>query len=804
MSAINGKTKRVRSGIIAFLLLIFSMFAACGPAGDKAEAPPRRPLNFIVNPSFEEIENGSPAGWRSGAWRGKAEFSLEPGGKSGSVAAAISSAEAAGAYWVTIARIEPYSRYRLRGWIKTEGLEPGENQGAVLSVRGWPECRTPAVGGTKDWTKVEVEFDAGANDAVEVMCLLGGRSGAGGTAYYDDIELIRLSGQDLSRPEVEIEVAVTGKPMSKYIYGQFIEHLGRCIYQGIWAEMFEDRKFFYPVGGRDSVWKVIGDPAGVQMNRARPYVGEHSPRISLSGDGPAGIYQEGLAFEAGKTYRGRIVLAGGKRAAPVRLNVIWNEATGAGWSTEISGFGNEFETFLFEFTAAGSTDKGRLEIVSSGRDWFSVGTLSLMPADNVNGFRPDVISLLKELDAPVYRWPGGNFVSGYDWRDGIGERDRRPPRKNPAWLGVEHNDVGLHEFLDLMEIIGSEPYITVNSGLGDVKMAADEVEYVNGPAGTPMGDLRAKNGHPEPWQVVFWAVGNEMYGSWQLGHMPLLDYVKKHIEFAQAMREVDPAIKLVAVGAAGEWSETILAGAAGHMDLISEHFYVGEKPGLISHVNQVPAAIKRIAAAHRRYRETVPVLKEREIPVALDEWNYWYGPYVYGELGTQYFLKDALGIAAGLNEYARNTDVFAMANYAQTVNVIGAIKTSQTEAVFDTTGLVLETYRRHFGTVPVRVTGSQEPLDVMACLKESGDVLTISVVNPTDKEMTLSLEFPGFKPARKADVRVISGDDPQARNVPGQPAGVTVREMAKVRFGKRIKVPALSVSLYELSIDVRR
>ena len=126
-------------------------------------------------------------------------------------------------------------------------------------------------------------------------------------------------------------------------------------------------------------------------------------------------------------------------------------------------------------------------------------TVSLMPADNVEGFRPDTLALLRELNAPVYRWPGGNFVSGYDWRDGIGDRDRRPPRKNPAWKGVEHNDVGIHEFMALCRLISTEPYIAVNSGLGDAASAAAEVEYANGAADNAHG--RAAGAERQPGAV---------------------------------------------------------------------------------------------------------------------------------------------------------------------------------------------------------------------------------------------------------------------------------------------------------------
>ena len=170
-----------------------------------------------------------------------------------------------------------------------------------------------------------------------------------------------------------------------------------------------------------------------------------------------------------------------------------------------------------------------------------------------------------------------------------------------------------------------------------------------------------------------------MYGDWQLGHMPLEKYVEKHNEFAEAMRAVDPSIKLVAVGDVGPVERGDADGnCADHMDLISEHFYCQERPGLLGHVRADPAA----DPADRRGPSQVPprrspALEGKDIRIALDEWNYWYGPHVFGELGTRYFLKDALGIAAGLHEYVRQSDIVFMANYAQTVNVIGCIKTTQ-------------------------------------------------------------------------------------------------------------------------------
>ena len=404
-------------------------------------------------------------------------------------------------------------------------------------------------------------------------------------------------------PAVIVDAASPTAPMSKYIYGQFIEHLGRCIYGGIWAEMLEDRKFFHPVAEGESPWTMLGEPRSTAMTTTTAFVGEHSPEFELDGtSGPSGISQAGLGVVAGARYTGRVLLAGNSAAGPIEVSLVWGPGPSGRQTVTIRSFDDRYRPYPIAFTAGAASDDARLEIAGRGKGRFRIGTVSLMPANNVEGFRPDVLALLRELNAPVYRWPGGNFVSGYNWRDGIGDRDRRPPRKNPAWKGVEHNDVGIHEFMALCRLIGAEPYIAVNSGLGDAASAAAQVEYVNGAASTPMGAQRALNGQQAPFKVRWWSIGNEMYGDWQLGHMPLGDYVKKHAVFADAMRAKDPGIEIVAVGDVGAWDEAMLAGNAGNMALISEHFYVQEAPDLPGHVAQVPRHIKRIADAHRRYR----------------------------------------------------------------------------------------------------------------------------------------------------------------------------------------------------------
>jgi len=802
------RTTRPFAWLLAIIVgTVFGLVSADGGLRAVPQKPAAQrvspPLGVapIQNPSFETVDGTTPAGWRAARFSGPAaEAAIDGVAHTGQHSARITAREAADFAWTTVVAVRPYSKYRLSAWIKTENVQVGTGSGALLNIHNMqPPQKTNAVTGTSDWTPVELTFDTNGYDAVQVNCLLGGWGRSTGTAWFDDVKLELLSTREL-KPQATVDAARRRPPLSKYIYGQFIEHLGRCIYGGIWAEMLDDRKFYYAVGAKESPWRAAGDPAAVLMNPIEAFVGTQSPEIRLRGDTVGGIAQDGLGLVSGKAYTGRIVLAGSPDAAPIRITLAWGDGPGDRETMTVSALEHRYRTYGLSFTPKADTERGRLEIVSAGRGAFRVGTVSLMPGDNVQGFRADTLQLLRELNAPVYRWPGGNFVSGYKWTDGIGDRDRRPPRKNPAWQGVEHNDVGVHEFMALCELLGAEPYIAVNSGFGDAAMAADEVEYVNGAASTPMGRLRAANEHEQPFGCKWWSIGNEMYGNWQLGHMPAADYVRKHLELAKAMKARDAGIRLIGVGEVGKWDETMLAGAAAQMDLVSEHFYCGESPGLMGHVAQIPGQIRRIADAVRKYRQTIPALAGQDLRIAMDEWNYWYGPHLYGELGTRYFLKDALGIAAGFNEYARQSDIIFMANYAQTVNVIGAIKTTKTAAALDATGVVLKLYREHFGAIPVEVRGAPEPLDVAAAWKEDGTALVLSIVNPTSDAQTLALDFAGPRVPATGHLWRIAGTDPKAFNEPGKPPAVTVQETAAAPLSKAWVVPAMSISLMEVTL----
>jgi alpha-N-arabinofuranosidase len=789
---------------------------AVGTAGYALAAGAENQL--LRNSSFKNIRDDRPAAWRATPFGGNADLKIASMGHDDSASVMISSAEGADASWSQEVAATPFAKYRLSGWIKTENLTATTGQGALFNIHGMDEFHTKALTGTNDWTKVECEFTIEDSDSLQVNCLFGGWGMATGKAWFDDVELTLLETQKpksgTQTMDIQIDASKSFEPISKYIYGQFLEHLGQCIYGGIWAEMLEDRKFYFDVPAkkaawttigsgarvlRDSPWKVIGPAEAVKMTSENPLSGKHSPQITVAGN-TAGISQDELALIKGKDYTGRVVLRGDNSACPIQVSLVWAEGQAGRQTITIKKLSKDYKSYDLKFKAGAATGNARLEITGTGKGSFVIGTASLMPGDNVKGFRSDTLALLKELDSPLYRWPGGNFVSGYDWRDGLGERDRRPTRSNPAWTGIETNDVGMHEFIELCRLLNADPMIAINAGFGDAYSAADEVEYANGATDTRMGKWRADNGSKEPFKIKWWCVGNEMWGDWQLGYMKLDHFVIKHNWIEEKMRKVDPTIVTIGSGdLGGGWSESLLKNCANNMNLISEHFYCQTRPGLTSHVQWMPEQIKTKTDAHRKYRESIPGLKEKDIRIAMDEWNYWYGPHVFGELGTRYFMKDALGIAAGLHEFFRNSDIVFMANYAQTVNVIGCIKTTKTEAFFDSTGMPLVLYRREFGTIPVSVTGWNEKLDVSAALTEDKKFLTLGFVNATYDTYEVTPAIKGLSVKGKIQGWIITNPDPMAYNDPGK-LNVNIEPLPAVESIQKISIKPVSITVLKIPV----
>ena len=668
------------------------------------------------------------------------------------------------------------------------------------------------------------------------------------------------------RLQAIIHADTTHAPISPYLYGQFLEHIGDIINRGVWAEMLDDRKFYAPVVETEPPtearpgpgparaptrrWTAVGPITGIAMDSARTFTGAHSPRITLDATEPRGIRQSGLTVERGESYVGRVALASDGDAR-VTVTLAWGADPTARQTAAVDLLSHDYVTYPLSFTAQANAADAQLEISATGNGSVRVGAVSLMPADHVAGFRREVVAALKSLRSGVYRFPGGNFVSAHDWRNAIGDRDRRPPIFDPVWNAVQPNDVGTDEFLTLCQLLGVEPYITVNAGLGDARSAADLVEYTNGSVRTPMGQLRAANGHPEPYHVKFWGVGNEAWGSWQFGAMALEQFVIKHNEFADAMLAVDSTIVLIGSGAmpdamtgSGEsqkragkvipddlgpadWTGGLFLHSLDRMDMISEHYYsygnrrfdvttgdwtpLDPDEPLVDWMRRPANHVKIKAEAYEHYLELLPALRERPVPIAMSEWAY--------AGGSPNGFRVVPAYAWAFHEMFRYSHLYQMANFTFATSLLSA---SRTEAVLNPAGILFKLYRDQFGTIPVTVSGNAPqaapryasggeeplinagsptyPLDVVAAWVEDHTALTVAVINPTESEQTMDVSFQGMRLAGTGTRWRLAPERLDARIVVGQTPEVELEEQPVTRVPTRPTFPPFSVTLYRLTV----
>ena len=317
------------------------------------------------------------------------------------------------------------------------------------------------------------------------------------------------------------------------------------------------------------------------------------------------------------------------------------------------------------------------------------------PNADSRGLRKDVLDALRDQAYTVIRYPGGNFLSGYNWLDGVGPQKQRPRRRDLAWQSIETNQFGTNEFMGFCAAINAAPMLAVNMGTGTIQSAADLVEYCNAPGGTYWSELRASHGFRSPHNVRYWCVGNEMDGPWQMGHLDATGYGNKALEAAKMMKWQDPTIKTVLVGSSSdrmstypEWDRTALEIAWEQVDYLSMHYYAG---------NQANDTASFLASAvlFERFVDTLDgtlryvKAKQRSkhnVYLSWDEWNVWYkgdpvegnwteAPHLAEEI---YNLEDALVVAQWLNVFLRKSQVLRIACVAQIVNTISWLQTRST------------------------------------------------------------------------------------------------------------------------------
>jgi len=659
-----------------------------------------------------------------------------------------------------------------------------------------------------------------------------------------------------ARLVVHVDLHKTARPISKYEYGMFIENLGQLVHVSLWSQLLDDRKFFNPIlpraqepprrahspfpGMQARRWHPVGPGRFVTMDTHAPFVGVHSPRITLDATTPHGIRQAGLPVVKGRRYTGYVYLRGSP-GVRVSASLAWGRAPNDRQTVTFAYVPAHFTRLPFHFTAGASSQDARFEVTGTGAGTFTVGAASLMPADNIDGFRPGPIRLLRSEHFGFMRFPGGNYVSDFNWYHAVGKRATRPPFLDHAWGAVKSNDVGLDEFMTLCRLIDTRPYITVNAGFGGAHSAAREVEYMNGSVLTRFGAMRARDGHPAPYDVKIWNIGNEPYGKWELGHTSAKYYVLKNNEFARAMRRVDPSITLLASGdmpderintdkhaaicSKGDFTCGFLKHSWGYFDGITQHWYASAVPGahlaaspgrlhptLLQWV-RVPSDVVHMKVEEwHAYQRLFPQMIQKKIFMSIDEYAY---------TGAPPDLKLSMAYAMMFNEMLRHTAALRMSAFTMGVSTLDF---TRTRAILNTTGHLFRLYTRHMGPglIPVALTGNSPqppprqhvfgnfphtnpgsptyPLDMVAAVSPDRRYLSLAVVNATHSAQRFVLHVAGGALDGRATLWRMTGPSVLAADTLGHPPRVVVKRYELRHFGRRITVAPISIDIYHIAL----
>ena len=428
------------------------------------------------------------------------------------------------------------------------------------------------------------------------------------------------------------------------------------------------------------------------------------------------------------------------------------------------------------------------------------------PTADDMGFRGDVLDLVRELAVPVVRYPGGNFVSGYDWEDGVGPRESRPRRLDLAWQSIETNEIGIDEFQEWARRAGTEVMMAVNLGTRGVEAARDLVEYCNFPCGTKYSELRRANGHDAPYGIRYWCLGNEMDGPWQIGHKTSEEYGRLAAETGKVMKWVDPNIELIACGSSnsamptfGDWERTVLRHCYDVVDYLSLHSYYGNRSGdggeYLACCRDMDRFIETVAAICDEVKQERQ--SDKIMYLSFDEWNVWFHSNEQDKkqekwtvapplLEDVYTLEDALVVGCLLITLLRHADRVKMACLAQLVNVIAPIMTETGGRAWAQTIFYPFRDASRFGrgvslkskldcpTYDAGQYGETPYLEAVVTCDDAARTLTVFAVNRAETEsLALELSAESFPTLQKTAHTVLRSDDRLAVNTADTPDRVT-------------------------------
>ncbi len=694
--------------------------------------------------------------------------------------------------------------------------------------------------------------------------------------------------RDDARREATIEIDASRPApfaLPPTLFGTFTENIWDAIYGGVWAQVLHNPSFEPDYLSAQNILdaarygRLVTDPSfGSGFVRVEPLV-EDSDRnrfVRSSALGlplpweplrPAGVRYEPRDGDAANSNRSLLLMGIADREIGIRQGVylpvhrtlrykgsVWTKIAEARASTApatvtisvrrrdkadeviartaITARVPRWVRHEFSFDilqgAIASLEKIDFCLSINGEQRVMVDNVLLWPSDHIDGFDPEVIDAARALKSPLLRF-GGNFVSGYHWQDGVGPLEKRRTILNQAWGLPEYNHFGTDEFIRLCQLIGAEPQIAVNAGSGDAEEAAAWAEYCNGTLSTKYGAMRAKNGHPEPYKVKYWEIGNELWGDFQIGWQTPDSNARRYLEFARAIRRVGPDVRLIATGADidffEEWNGKLLQEAGAELDLISTHLVIGMQPGeqrrrdADNHFTHradfaVPTGTGRKLDEMRAQIERQASVRGR-IKLAFTEWQFW-SPRPEDPRFTN--LGGAINVAAFFQMLARRADFVPVSNMSNLVHFAGIHR--QRGRVFVTPSYhVLRLFTESVNSRPlhlrlrtpmydVREGNRRVPeiidvpdVDALAVLSPAGDVLRVYLVNRNfSAALPVGVTLRGFAPSREGRIYTISAESLSAANSPEHPSQVTIADSALKLDGNnlRLTLPRHSISLIKI------
>jgi alpha-N-arabinofuranosidase len=637
--------------------------------------------------------------------------------------------------------------------------------------------------------------------------------------------------QTTQTASISIDARKVENRISPLLYGQFLEFMYEGVKGGLHAELLRNRSFEEPANviGLSRHWERYPDDRNddyaltFQWDNQFAYPPprkEHSIRIE-AGDGLIerhGLYQPRIPVRASLEYRGYIWLRttdyDGSITVALESDSDQRQIYAAANIARITR--GDWRKYEFSLKPTRSDPLARFAILFPGKGTVWIDQVSLMPSDvAAGGVRREVFHKIKQLKPAFIRWPGGNVAQDYHWLWGIGPRDERLTWTNLSWKNEpEPSDFGTDEFVMFARALGTEPSLTVNvEGRGaTVEEAAAWVQYCNGPATSKYGAMRAANGHPVPFNVKLWEVGNEIWGDWVRGHSNAETYARNYNRYAQAMRAIDPSIKLIAVGDNDlNWNRTVLREAGRNIDYLAIHHYYGRREMRGDPLN----LMARPLFFERFYRQVEELLREfgfaGRIKLAINEW----GLDLPSE--RQYSMEPALYGARLMNVFERSGEIVEMSAVSDLVNGWpgGIIQAGRDSVFVSPLFLVNQLYAEHRGDTLLETSvnsptfntsreGSNIPyLDAVATRTADNKTIFIKAVNTSrTSAFVTTIEFQGATPAPRAELKTLTAPSLDVSNDFSRPDAISIQTKT-VPSGRKfvVNLPKHSVSVIVLRVN---